>query len=60
MQLDINSKEYALIRVALADLIKKCKGSINSLKLEDNDSKALCNRYDETINTTNELLKKLS
>ena len=60
MVIDLDAKEYAVLRIALADLIKKCNENKEAVTLNDSKCQDVYNRYDENLKAAATLFNKLS
>jgi hypothetical protein len=55
-----DAKEYAILRIALADLIKKCNENKEAVTLTDAKCWEVYNRYDDNLKVATALFNKLS
>jgi len=60
LSLDIDAKEYAVLRIALADMIKKCSDNKEAVTLTDVKCWDVYNRYDNNLKVATILFNKLS
>jgi hypothetical protein len=60
MVIDLDAKEYAVLRIALADLIKKCNENKEAVTLTDVKCWDVYNRYDDNLKVATTLFNKLS
>lgn len=60
MVINLDAKEYAVLRIALADLIKKCNENKEAVTLNDGKCQDVYNRYDDNLKAATTLFNKLS
>ena len=60
MVLELDAKEYALLRMALADLINKCKKSKEVLRVKQVKNMELVQRYENNEKVAINLYNKLT
>jgi hypothetical protein len=60
MIVELNAKEYAVLRIALADLIKKSTEHKEAVTLTDAKCWDVYSRHENTLNTATVLFNKLT